>query len=440
MTNNGENYVHWTRRWTFILAATGSAVGLGNIWKFPYITGEYGGGAFVLVYLGCILLVGAPVMIAEILIGRSARTDPIHSMLTLSREVNSTPAWGLVGIVGVLAGVMILMFYSVVAGWALDYVTATLTGNFVGTTAAGAEASFAELSDNEGLQLIYHSLFILLTAAVVSAGVTRGIGSAVEILMPLLAVFLLILVGYSWATGDFAAALKFLFATDFSKISGEAVLVAMGQSFFTLSLGMGAIMAYGSYMPGDTSIGKTVAAIAILDTLFALLAGLAIFPLVFANGLQPESGPGLMFISLPIAFGNMPGGVVFGTLFFILIGIAALSSSISLIEPGVAWLGKLGVPRPVSTVGIAGAGWVGGYFCIRSDEFFNLLDYVTANYMLPLGGLFIALFVGWFMRRNRVQYETGMTSPFWFNVWYLVLRFVAPAGVIAIFLNSLGVI
>ncbi len=433
-------HAHWTRRWTFVLAATGSAVGLGNIWKFPYITGEYGGGAFVLVYLACIALVGVPVMIAEILIGRAGRTDPIHSMLRLSREVAGSPAWSIVGIAGVLAGAMILMFYSVVAGWALDYIWQSASGSYAGAPATDIEAAFGALTGDSNRQLLAHSLFILLTAGVVGAGVTRGIGSAVEILMPLLFVFLLVLLGYSWATGDFDAALNFMFAVDFSKLSAEAVLVALGHAFFTLSLGMGAIMAYGSYMPGDSSIGKTVITVAALDTIIALVAGMAIFPLVFANELAPGSGPGLMFVSLPIAFGNMPAGTVFGTLFFVLVSIAALSSSISLIEPGVAWLEKQGLRRSLGTAAIAIAGWVGGLLCIRSSAVFDALDHITANYMLPLGGLLIAVFVGWFMRHNRVQLEAGIGSYFLFELWYFALRFIAPAGVVLIFLHSLGIL
>ena len=430
--------VTWGSRWTFILAATGSAVGLGNIWKFPYIAGEYGGGAFVLVYLACILAIGIPVMIAEVMIGRAGRTDPADAMTKLAKESQAPRQWGLLGGVGMLAGLMIMMFYSVVAGWALEYVAQSVTGVYDPLAPEAIADNFSTLLASSDRQLLWHSIFSLLTASVVAAGVTGGIGKAVDILMPLLFCFLLVLVGYSAINGDFAAGLSFLFDTDFSRLTSEAVLVAMGHAFFTLSLGMGAIMAYGAYFPGHSSIGTTVLTIAFLDTLIAILAGMAMFPLVFANGLTPEQGPGLMFVTLPIAFSNMSGGMFFGGLFFTLVSIAALSSSISLIEPGVAWLEKHGIKRPLSTFGLAGIAWLGGIASIQSGTVFNLLDKLTTNIMLPLGGLMIAIFAGWVMHRDRVQDETGISHPRVFAVWRFALRYIAPLGIIAVFLHSLG--
>ncbi len=435
-----QSTVTWTNRWTFILAATGSAVGLGNIWKFPYITGEYGGGAFVLVYLGCILLVGVPIMIAEVMAGRAARANPVDAMLKLSREANAHPLWGLVGLAGVLGGLLILMFYGVVAGWALDYVWQSATGAYQIEDPTLIANNFSALAGDFQRQWFWQTLFVAMTGGIIAAGVTGGIGRAVEILMPLLFVFLLILLGYSWATGDFIRSLEFMFQPDFSKLSREAVLVAMGHAFFTLSLGMGAIMAYGAYMPGEHSIGKTVISIAALDTIIALVAGMAIFPLVFANGLAPTSGPGLMFESLPIAFANMPGGLIFGTLFFILVSIAALSSSISLVEPGVAWLERHGVKRRWGTLGAILIGWIGGTACIASGDFFNFLDHITANYILPLGGLLIAIFVGWVMQRQVVEAAVRFESPRYFRLWMWVLRFIAPLGILTVFLHSIGLL
>lgn len=435
-----NNTVGWSSRWTFILAATGSAVGLGNIWKFPYITGEYGGGAFVLVYLGCILLVGIPVMIAEISIGRFGRTDPIHSTMRAAQDAKTTTAWSLIGFLGVLAGLMILMFYSVVAGWALDYVWQSASSGFVGQSAASLDSNFDALQADTTRQLLWHTLFIAITGSVVAAGVTRGIGTVVEILMPLLFILLLVLLGYSWARGDFAAATHFMFNVDFSKLSSKAVLIALGHAFFTLSLGMGAIMAYGAYMPSKASVAKTTLVIALLDTVIALVAGMAIFPLVFANGLEPGQGPGLMFKTLPTAFSVMPGGVIFGTIFFVLVGIAALSSSISLIEPGVAWLERQGIWRVWSTLALGLIGWAGGVACIYVPGVFDSLDYATTNIMLPLGGLLIAILVGWVMRRNTVRKQLKDTGELMFNIWYVLTRFIAPAGVIAIFLHQLGLL
>ena len=433
-------FVGWKSRWTFILAATGSAVGLGNIWKFPYITGEYGGGAFVLVYLACILLVGIPVIIAEISIGRFGRTDPIHSTVRSAQDAKTTTSWSLIGFMGVLAGLMILMFYSVVAGWALDYVWQSASGAYAGLLPDAIEGNFTALVNDSPRQLIWHSIFIVLTGSVVAVGVTRGIGTVVDVLMPILFILLLILLGYSWANGDFKAGLDFMFRFDFSKLTPEAILTALGHAFFTLSLGMGAIMAYGAYMPENSSVAKTTLIIALLDTVIALIAGMAIFPLVFANGLEPGQGPGLMFATLPVAFSSMPGGVIFSTIFFLLVSIAALSSSISLIEPGVAWLERQGVRRIWSSLIFSLIGWAGGVACIYVPGVFDGLDYATANIMLPLGGLLIAIFVGWIMRRNTVRKQLRDTSELMFNIWYVVTRFIAPAGVIAILLYQLGLL
>lgn len=430
----------WKSRWTFIFAATGSAVGLGNIWKFPYITGEYGGGAFVIVYLACILLIGIPVMIAEVMSGRAGRSNPADAMHGLATDAGATPWWGIIGGMGMIAGLMIMMFYSVVAGWALDYVAQSLQGNYSGVSASEIEGNFTALLESNSQQLQWHTIFTLLTATVVAAGVTKGIGKAVDILMPMLFVFLLLLVGYSAVNGDFAAGLHFMFDTDFSRLNGEAILVAMGHAFFTLSLGMGAIMAYGAYFPGKASIGKTVLTIAALDTIIALLAGMAMFPLVFANDLTPGQGPGLMFVTLPIAFSNMSGGLFFGTLFFTLVSIAALSSSISLIEPGVAWLEKRGVKRVISTYGLALIAWLGGVASVLNGDIFNALDYITANILLPLGGLFIAIFVGWVLPEKRVLVETGMSGGQLYRMWRFSLRYIAPLGIILVFLNSLGLL
>ena len=433
-------FVGWKSRWTFILAATGSAVGLGNIWKFPYIAGENGGGSFVLMYLGCVLLVGIPVMIAEISIGRFGRTDPIHSAIRAAQDARVTTRWSGIGIMGVLAGLMILMFYSVVAGWALDYVWQSLSGAYRGLSAEAINTRFDVLQSSAPRQMFWHTLFIGLTFTVVARGVTRGIGTVVEVLMPLLLLLLLVLLGYSWATGDFNAAFDFMFSFNNDDLSREGFLIALGHAFFTLSLGMGAIMAYGAYMPESASVGKSTLTIAALDTMIALVAGMAIFPLVFANGLEPAAGPGLMFKSLPIAFASMPGGALFGTIFFALVSIAALSSSISLLEPGVAWLERQGVARWQGTLGLALTGWLGGVACIFSAGVFTALDYISANILLPLGGLLIAIFVGWIMRRNTVRKQLRDTSELVFNIYYVILRFIAPAGIFVVLLNVLDII
>ncbi|MCG7984983.1 MAG: sodium-dependent transporter [Candidatus Thiodiazotropha lotti] len=454
----------WSSRLVFILAATGSAVGLGNVWKFPYITGENGGGAFVIVYLVCIALVGVPIMMAEIMLGRRGRQSPINTMAELSREEGANKAWSLIGWSGVLAGFFILSYYSVIAGWALAYVARAGAGLFSGLDAAGVESMFNGLVGSPERLLAWHTLFMLMSMFVVAKGVKSGLEKAVTYLMPALFLLLLLLVGYAMNTGFFVQGLEFLFSPDFSKliytcqvvdgveqcdISGGPLLVAMGHAFFTLSLGMGAIMVYGSYMPKKSSIAGSAVLIALLDTLVALLAGMAIFPIVFANGLEPGAGPGLIFQTLPIAFGAMPGGHLFGTLFFVLLVFAAWSSAISLIEPAVAWLVEnREMTRVRASIWIGLTTWVIGLgtvfsFNIWSDvklfdmTFFDLLDYLTANIMLPLGGLLIAIFSGWLMKKASSQDEFAM-SGVRYNLWWTLIRYVSPLAVVVVFLHAIG--
>ncbi|MCG7965174.1 MAG: sodium-dependent transporter [Candidatus Thiodiazotropha taylori] len=455
----------WSSRLVFILAATGSAVGLGNVWKFPYITGENGGGAFVIIYLVCIALVGVPIMMAEIMLGRRGRQSPINTMAALSREEGANKAWSLIGWSGVLAGFFILSYYSVIAGWALAYVARAGAGLFSGLDAAGVEGMFNGLVGSPERLLAWHTLFMLMSMFVVAKGVKSGLEKAVTYLMPALFVLLLLLVGYAMNTGFFLQGLEFLFSPDFSKliytcqvvdgveqcdISGGPLLVAMGHAFFTLSLGMGAIMVYGSYMPKKSSIAGSAVLIALLDTLVALLAGMAIFPIVFANGLEPGAGPGLIFQTLPIAFGAMPGGHLFGTMFFVLLVFAAWSSAISLIEPAVAWLVEnREMTRVRASIWIGLTTWVIGLgtvfsFNIWSDvklfdkTFFDLLDYLTANIMLPLGGLLIAVFSGWFMKKASSQDEFAMNGSA-YSLWWTLIRYVSPLAVVVVFLHAIGI-
>lgn len=443
----------WASRWTFILAATGSAVGLGNIWKFPYMTGENGGGAFVLVYLVCIATIGIPVMMAEVLIGRRGRQSPINTMHYVTQEAGLSRAWTGIGWMGVLAGLLIMAFYSVVAGWALKYVWATASGAFDGLNSEQIGAQFATLLSTPKELFLWHSVFAVMTAAVVALGVNRGLGIAANVMMPLLFISLLILVIYSFFHGDFSAGFHFLFDFEFQRLSWSGVLKAMGHAFFTLSLGMGAIMAYGAYMPAHASIGRTVIAIGILDTLVALCAGLAIFPIVFANPpLQPGAGPGLLFVSLPIAFSAMPWGEIFGTLFFILVSLAAWTSSVSLIEPGVAWLVESKkFRRAPATFMLTFIAWLLGVTCVLSFNLwadvkpwfllfktpFDFLDFLTSQLMLPLGGLFIAIFVGWCMHKRVVEQELDAEGHALFGAWRFVVRFVSPTLVALVMIFTL---
>jgi NSS family neurotransmitter:Na+ symporter len=457
MAEPERKYIHaqWSSRWAFILAATGSAVGLGNIWKFPYITGEYGGGAFVLVYLACVATIGIPIMIAEVMLGRRARQSPINAMGTLARAEGRTRHWHYLGWMGVVAGFLILSYYSVIAGWTLAYVFRTGSGMFTLATADGVRSIFSDLVSDPERLLAWHTIFMVMTVVVVARGVQSGLEKAVRFLMPALFIILLVLVGYAMNTGYFTEGLNFLFEPDFSKLDSGAVLTALGHAFFTLSLGMGAIMIYGSYLPQNASIMGTSVTIAVADTVVALLAGMAIFPVVFANGLQADSGPSLIFQTLPLAFGQMPGGAFFGTLFFILLLFAAWTSAISLLEPAVAWLTEnTGMTRVLASAYTGILTWLLGVVTVMSfnrwafsfdffgqkktNGFFDVLDILTANIMLPLGGLFIAVFAGWMMKRRHTQEELAANHT-GYDLWHFIIRFVSPVLVLITLLHLFGV-
>ena len=438
---------HWSSRMAFILAVTGSAVGLGNIWKFPYIAGQNGGGAFVLVYLVCVIVIGMPVMMSEILIGRRGRRNPIATMELLGKEEGSSGNWRLVGSMGVLAGILILSYYSVIAGWTLAYVLKSASGVFVGANAETVGAEFSSFVGNWKTIGFFHTLFMALAIFVVARGVERGLEQAVRFMVPALLVLMLVLLGYSMSSGYFGQGVAFMFTPDFDKLTWGSVLAALGQAFFTLSIGMGAIMAYGAYLPEETSITGASAAVVMADTAIAILAGLAIFPLVFANGLDPADGPGLVFQTLPLAFGQMPGGVFFSTIFFVLLAFAAWTSAIGLMEPAVAWIVEhYNRTRAQATVIIGVLIWAIGFgtvlsFNVLADKtflagtVFDNIDYLTSNIMLPLGGLLITIFAGWVMCRNSSSDELGSAGTL-YKAWRLLARFVAPIGILFVLINA----
>lgn len=443
---------NWSSRLLFILAATGSAVGLGNVWKFPYITGENGGGAFVIVYLVCVILIGIPIMMAEVLIGRRGGQSPIRSMSLLAAKEGKSTAWQVVGWTGVLGSFLILSFYSVVAGWALVYVWYAISGAFSAAAADPEKAAgaigdvFSALLASPAQLVVWHTVFMVATVLIVARGVRAGLERAVSIMMPGLFLLLLMLVGYSaLTTGKFGQAAAFLFGPDFSALTWQAVLIALGHAFFTLSLGAGVMIAYGSYLPRHISIAKASIAVSVLDTVVALLAGLVIFSMVFAYGLEPSAGPGLIFVTLPIAFGEMPGGIVIGTLFFIFLVLAALTSAISLLEPSVEYLEEhRGMKRALVAVAAGTAVWLLGIASVLAFNLwselknpFDLLDFLTANIMLPLGGLLIALFVGWVMSKVSTQEELQLGDSAVYRVWHFVLRYVTPIGVVIVFVYNL---
>ncbi len=440
----------WSSRLAFILAVSGSAVGLGNIWKFPYISGVNGGGAFVLVYLVCVFAIGLPIMMSEVLIGRRGRRNPVTTMKLVGEEEAGQGWWQIVGIMGVLAGVLILSFYSVIAGWALAYIFKSASGAFTGADSETVATQFDILIHNWPLLLVWHSVFMLMTAFVVGRGVQRGLEQAVRILMPALGVLLVILLFYSMSEGAFRQGLEFMFSPNFDQLSWGSVLVALGHAFFTLSIGMGAVMAYGAYLPEGTSIPATSVAVVLADTLIALMAGMVIFPIVFANGIEAGEGPSLIFHALPLAFGQMPGGVFFATLFFLLLSFAAWTSSIGLIEPAVAWLVERFHRTRIEAatligflVWTLGIGSVLSFNVLEDFKFwrgtiFSNIDYVASNIMLPLGGLLITVFAGWVMCRNSTSEELDIGTGFLYRGWRFLARVVAPAMVLVIFFNAIG--
>ena len=436
-----KSHGSWVGRWTFILAATGSAVGLGNIWGFPYKAGTNGGGAFVLIYLLCILAIGIPIMISEIIIGRRSGNSPINAMRLAARDSNTTSMWQLVGWSGIIAGILILSFYSVIAGICLNYI-------FLAAASGGVDSAeqFGNVTSSPINLLTWHTIFMLITCSVVSAGIHAGIGRVVKVLMPMLGILLIFMVINGILSGGFMQAFAFLFAPDFSEVDSNTFLSAMGQAFFSLSLGMGSIMAYGAYMPKEQKIISTSFTVASLDTLVAIFAGLAIFPIIFAFGLEPNSGPGLVFESLQTAFIEMNYGQIIGPIFFILLSIAALSSSISLLEPGVAFISEEGLlSRKNAAILISLVAWFLGIgtalsFNIWSDfnltpgrNFLDSMDFIANQILLPLGGMFIAIFVGWFMDKNLIKEELGNVNPVLFGLWKFFVRFIAPLAVAVIF-------
>lgn len=445
----------WTSRMAFILAAAGSAVGLGNIWKFPYITGENGGGAFVLVYLAFIFLIGVPVLIAEIMIGRRGGQSPVASMRTLTKIEGTSKRWRAIGWNGVTASFLVLSFYAVIGGWSLVYIGKAAVGMFAGADAEAIGGEFNNLLANPWELLLWHTVFMGIVTFIVGRGIRSGLEKAVNLLMPMLFVLLVVMVVYAMNSGSFGRGVSFMFSPDFSRLTTEGVLVALGHAAFTLSIGIGVLMAYGSYLPKSVNIAKTAMIIAVLDTGVALLAGLAIFPLVFANGLEPGAGPGLIFVTLPLAFGQMGGGIIFGTLFFALLLVAAITSAISMLEPVVEWLEERKGANRIKSAMLGGvAAWLMGIgtvlsFNLWSDVhplgfvgFFNdktvfdLLDFLVSNVMMPLGGLGIVLFAGWAIRREGLAEDIGLQGGA-YKAFMVILKFLTPAGISIVFLYNL---
>ncbi|AFG38274.1 sodium-dependent transporter [Spirochaeta africana] len=434
----------WTSKLAFVLAAAGSAVGLGNIWRFSYVVGTNGGAAFVFMYLVIIAVIGYPMMVTEVTLGQKAHKDPIGTFKALAPD---TP-WWLVGAMGVMAGFIILSFYSVVGGWSLAYVFKTFTGALGAGTDFGGE--FVGLIGSAGQPIFWHALFMLLTIGIIAAGVVNGISRSVRILMPALFVLLLILVIRSVTLPGAGAGIAFYLRPDFSELNAQSLLAAVGQAFFTLSLGMGAMITYGSYLNDKEDIPDNAGWVVGLDTFIALLAGFAIFPAVFALGQDPGAGAGLAFITLPAVFAEIPAGLLFGGLFFLLLSVAALTSAISLLEVVVAWiidehewvrwkaalvLGGiiflLGIPASLS-LGAADITVIG-------MPFFDFLDFLQESILLPLGGLLTSIFAGYVWKAKRTRDAANANAKklklgWWFDV---LIMYVVPVAIALVMMFGL---
>ncbi len=447
----------WSGRFTFILASVGAAVGLGNIWKFPYTLGNSGGSAFVLIYVLAILLVATPIMLSEMIIGRHARQSAPNAFRKIALEGGASPYWQIVGWMGLLALVFVLSFYSVIAGWTIAYLVKSISGGLSGLSPQEVGRDFGTFLHDPGWMMVWHCLFTAATVFIVSRGVRLGLERLVVVLMPVLFIMLLALVVHSGMTGDFARAFDFLFSADLSKVTPVVVLAAVGQAFFSVNVGVGAVLTYSAYLPDDVNLFRSAITVSLGDTLVALLAGLAIFPIVFAYGLDPSEGPGLVFVTLSTAFAAMPGGSIVATLFFSMLLFAALTSSISMLETMTARACEVrGLSRPKAAGMIGAVTFVLGLITVLSfsrwervfplGEFavfagktpFDLIDYAVSNVLMPLGGMLYALFAGWWMSRKILVDQLGIGDGATFKLWLVLVRLVAPLAIAAVFVYNLA--
>lgn len=447
----------WSGRLAFILASIGAAVGLGNIWKFPYTLGSSGGSAFVLVYVLAILFVATPIMIAEMIIGRHARASAPTALSKVAQESAASRHWGLLGWMGLFALFLVLSFYSVVAGWTAAYLYKSATGSIAGLSAGEVAAGFGAFTHASGEVIFWHFLFTAATILIVSRGVKIGLERVVRVLMPALLITLLALVVNSAFVGEFAQAFRFLFTADLSKLTPVVVLAAVGQAFFSVNVGIGAVLTYSSYLPQDVNIFRSSVIVTLGDTVVALLAGLAIFPIVFANNLDPGEGPGLVFVTLSTAFAAMPAGSLIGAAFFLMLVFAALTSSISMLETMTARAIEIrGMTRNKATIGIGAGSFLMGLVTVFSFSAwenvylldaipifagktpFDLIDYLVSNVLMPLGGMLYALFAGWWLSKDTSIRELGMGDGGVFKLWLALVRVVAPLAVAAVFVFNLA--
>ncbi len=435
----------WSSGTAFLLAAVGSAVGLGNIYRFPYVVGENGGGAFVLLYLGIVVFFGIPLVMTELVIGRSKQVPPLTAFTMLSEGKKTQPLWIMTGYSSLIAPIGILGFYFVIAGWTLNYVFAIIMGDFKNLVPGQTEAAFDNLMNSPATLIFWMTVSVLITGFIISRGIKAGLEKAVKILMPMLFLILVMLVIYSTFTGGIMDTFKFMFTPDFNKITDRTVLEATGQAFFSLSLGSATMLVYGSYLPKDVSIPKMACGVAFADTFVALVAGFAIFPIVLSNGIEPSSGPGLVFVTLPVIFDTMPFGQIFGILFFILLAFAAITTTISLFEPVVSNLEERGIFTRKKASLVAGTGlWVLACLsalslnilsewhpfsfisAVEDKNLMGLLEYFSANTLMLINSFFTAIFLGWVMNRKAVLEELGLGDSLLFKFWRGIIKVVVP--------------
>jgi NSS family neurotransmitter:Na+ symporter len=447
---------HWSSEYAFILAALGSAVGLGNIWRFPYVAGENGGGAFVILYLLFVVGLGLPALIATIMIGRRGQSSPVQCFKVIAGDEGLSQRWAYLGWLLVISAYLLLTFFSVVASWTFDYLIKSLSGDFNGLDADSSIIVFNELKADPLRLSLWHGLFMGITLVVVGRGIRGGIEKAIKFMMPTLFFLLLILAIYSLAAGDASAALKFLFEPDFSKLTPHGVLLAVGQAMLSLSVGGAGMLVYGAYLNKDASIPRTSIVIAGVDTVVALLTGLIIFPVVFAYGLEASAGPGLIFVTLPIAFGQMPGGLFFGVLFFVLLFLAAQTSAFSMFEPVVAWIEEnKGIPRKWASLITGSIAWFIGLATVFSFNvwrevrplwfvskfqdmsIFRTLEYLVTSIFIPVGAFMVAVFVGWVISEKLRSNEYANSGALVYVLWRFLTRYIVPISVLMIFYINL---
>ncbi len=445
----------WSSNYLFLLASIGSTVGLSNIWRFTYLAGENGGGAFVLVYILSLVVMGIPILGAELLIGRRGGHSTVGTMQVLETKEGISPLWKYFGWVAMIGVFLILSFYCVIAGWTLDYTISSLFGQLKILDSVSAIDYHNDLLKNPGRMILGQAAFVFATVWIVAKGVQEGLEKSISWMTPALFVILVALVIYAMFAGQFVQGLRFLFSPDFAKITPSVVLAAFGQAFFSLGIGVGVMLTYGAYMPRTSSILRSAVIISFSDGFASILAGLAIFPIVFQYGLSPAEGPGLIFMTLPIAFGQMPGGGFIGAFFFLLLVFAALTSSISLLESIISHLEEslmIGRKKISVIAGVilwlVGLGtvfsfniWAGftplAIGPLKGKTIFGLIDYFGSNLLMPLGGILMAIMAGWIFSKESSRDELSMESAAAFAVWRFLIRFVAPVTVAAIFIYNL---